>query len=55
MIFEATDLYFLFFKDNVSSEKRTNEFHFTTLVPQFDFFFVRILEETKDTQKFFRN
>ena len=41
----------MIFQDNVSSNKRTNEFDFTTMI----YVFVRILEETEDTKKLFRN
>ena len=46
-----------FFQADISSQKRTNEFDFTTMIPQVDlfsfcFFF---LEEIEDTKKTFRN
>jgi hypothetical protein len=32
-----------------------NEFDFTTMIPQVNFFFIRFLEETEDTKNLFQN
>ena len=44
----------LFFQANVSLKKRTNEFYFTAMKPQVDFF-AFFLEEIEDTNKTFQN
>jgi hypothetical protein len=40
---------------DVSSKKQSNEFNFTTMIPQADLFSFVFLEEIEDTKKTFRN
>ena len=44
-----------FFKPRILQKKQTNEFDFTTMIPQVDLFSFVFLEEIEETKKTFQN